>query len=145
MRFQETTYSCGAAAVLNAARCFGKRIPERVARAVAGTTKEGTDEYDIDGALDALGFKGVLFQTDNFDRAVKWMAESYPAIVCVDNDSHWVVVIGQVDQRFIVIDSIRTRENMRENGVRIMSARELKRVWKKDERFFGVAVRRKDG
>lgn len=144
MRYQELPHSCGAAAVLNAARCFGKRVAERSARALAGTTTDGTSEHGILGALAGVGLKGTVFSSADFRLAIAAVAEP-PAILCVQNSQHWVVVAGRTDggRRWIIVDGARTKENTRENGVRVFDRRGLRRAWvTKAGVYFGILVSR---
>lgn len=153
MRFQETSYSCGAAAILNVARCFGKRIPERVARSIAETTPDGTDEDGIINALATLGLEGKKFSEQYFDSAIEYIRKNlnasngYPSIICTQNMQHWVVIIGGTDnyERYIIIDSSRTKRNLKENGIQILSKKELRKIWQErgtPTSFFGITVQR---
>lgn len=153
MRFQETEYSCGAAAVLNAARCFGKRIPERIARSIAETTPDGTDDSGIIKALNILGLEGTAFEYPFFDNAMEEVRDNLnyfqgnPTIICIQNLQHWVVVVGGTDSydRYIVVDSARTKKNMKENGVQVLSEKELRKLWQTRKSgcgFFGITIRR---
>lgn len=149
MRFQQTDYSCGAAAVINVALCFGKRLPERSVRAIAETTPEqGTDEAGIIKALAIFNLVGVAFEETDLDVAVgRLQTQIYnrePAIICTQQLQHWIAVIGAVADRFIIIDSSRTKVNLRENGVRVLTIKELKKTWRaRGDRYFGILIRPK--
>lgn len=151
MRYQETSFSCGAAAVLNAARCLGKRIPERSIRAIADTTPDGTDDSGIIKALTVLGLEGWTFEENHASCAVEKITNNLhstvglPTIICTMNLQHWVVVIATTDNqdRFVVVDSSRTKKNMKENGVQVLSKKELIKTWQtRSGKFFGIVVRR---
>ena len=61
MRYQQRPYSCGAAAVVNALRCYGKRIPEKLVRSRAGTTKkDGTQEEPMNMASQRMSISYQL-------------------------------------------------------------------------------------
>jgi ABC-type bacteriocin/lantibiotic exporter with double-glycine peptidase domain len=150
MRYQEKTYSCGAAVVLNAARCFGKRIPERIIRSIAETTEEGTGEDGIIRALGILGLTAHAFHCPDFGQAVEQirlgLVTGNPTILCTWNLQHWVLVIGSMDNytRYIVVDSSNSKRNKKENGIRILSTSDLRRSWQMSKGgFYGITIRRK--
>lgn len=148
MRFQTQEGACGAAAVVNVARCFGRRIAERNVRPVAGTTEDGTPEGGILRALAAVGLSGTPFSSPDFRLALAAIADT-PAILCVQNSGHWIVVAGRTDggRRWVVIDSSRTKANVRENGVAVWDRRALRRAWfcSRSGVFYGVLVSRRAG
>lgn len=147
VKYQQTSFSCGAAAIINAVRCLGKKIPERTARAIAGTTPEdGTSPEGIVQGLETLGLQGEIFEKWSAQEALSELIKTTPAIICTQNAQHWVVVIGTIDKdkRFIVIDSSRTQKNMKENGIHVLTERELRKVWQtKGDKYFGIIVKRK--
>ena len=149
MRYQQRPYSCGAAAVVNALRCYGKRIPEKLVRSRAGTTKkDGTQEEPMKEALKSFGFTG-----DSFDHRVLATAVDElqvhvgfgrPIVICVQKDQHWVVIVGMLGpDRYVVIDSARTEYNKEENGVRVLSRKQLSKFWKNKRGVYsGFAVKK---
>lgn len=150
MRYQSTSYSCGAAAVLNASRCFGKRTSERMIRSVAETTPDGTDDLGIVKALNTIGLVGYAFEEIDPDQAIYRIREELrwlnPTIICTQNLQHWVLVAAGTDNfnRYMIIDSARTQKNIKENGIHILSEKELKQAWQtRQGLFFGIHVARK--
>jgi len=127
------------------------RIREVVIRAVAETNfDDGTSDIGITNALAMLGLVGASFDepssTEALVRVRGQLAMGWPTIICTQNLQHWVVIIGSIDnnQRFIVIDSARTKRNMAENGVRIFTEKELIKTWQtRKGMFFGVMISRK--
>lgn len=147
MRYQKVSYSCGAAAVVNVLQCFGKRVPERIVRARAGTCYEiGTPEAGIVKALRSFGRTTELFNERSSPVAKLRDMLGDPgydtvAIICTEDLQHWATVIGTVGNRFIVIDSSNTKKNVKENGVWILDAKQLKKLWKsRSKRFYGIIV-----
>lgn len=134
---------------MNAARCYGRRIPEPIVRKVAETTPEqGTDEAGIINALAVFNLVGTPFEEGDIDAALaRLQAQIYnrePAIICTQQLQHWVLVIGSVADRFVIIDSSRTKFNLRENGVRLLTVKELRKTWRaKGDRYFGILIRPK--
>lgn len=149
MRYQKDSYSCGAAAVVNAVRCFGKKVPERIVRSFSSTTKEnGTDEHGIVAALRGLGFDGESFElfgkTDAIRGLTSYVRSGKPVIICTQNLQHWVTVVGLVGDMFIVVDPTRTKGNKLENGCHVYSDSQLARTWQsRDGKFFGVVCKKK--
>lgn len=148
MRYQQLPFSCGAAAVTNAIRCFGKRVPERVVRARAGTCFElGTQDEGMIAALATFGLKGTAFDEKNRGLAMNILVshaiEGDPVILCVQNLQHWVTIIGMIGDRFILVDPANTVENKKENGIHVLSQKTLSKIWQsKNGSFSGIVVRK---
>jgi len=151
MKYQKDSYSCGAAAVVNALRCFGVKTSERNVRVYSSTTAEkGTDHHGIVAALRGLGFDGEEFETENKADAlafVKNYLKKGPVILCTMNFQHWVTLIGMVgdwEDAYIIVDPTRTVENKKENGVQILSKKQLLKTWQtRNGKLFGIACRKK--
>lgn len=147
MKYQTKSYSCGAAAVVNALRCFGKKISEKRVMALAFTTpKDGTDEHGIISALRSLGFEGEAFELAQTGIDINLLADASwePVIICIQNLQHWVTVIGNVDAGLIVIDPTRTINNKKEHGIHIVSWKDLKKMWlTRKGLYVGITVKRK--
>jgi len=151
MRYQKDTYSCGAAAVVNALRCFGNKVSERNVRVFSSTTEEnGTDHHGIVAALRGLGFDGEEFETESKTDAIallKGNLKKGPVILCTMNFQHWVVVAGMVgdwEDSYIVVDSTRTIENKKENGTQVLTKKQLLKTWQtRGGKLFGIACKKK--
>jgi ABC-type bacteriocin/lantibiotic exporter with double-glycine peptidase domain len=147
VRYQR--YSCGPAAIVNALRVLGRRVPERRIRPLCGTTEEhGTDEDGIKSCLTELGYSHHEFLTPSRKDGIIRLSGSLnegPVIICVDSWQHWVVVIGRIGDRFILIDSTNTVRNKAENGVAVMGRRDLMKRWKHKEEnaVYGILVTKK--
>lgn len=149
MKYQKLTFSCGPAAIVNALRVFGKRVAEARVRKFTNTTKEnGTDEFGVMAGLSGLGFSYHQYNSSSRQEAVNWLtgaiSNSQPVILCVDNHSHWITIIGKVGDRFILIDSANTQANIKENGTHVVSLKQLTYRWRsKDKDYYGIAVKKK--
>jgi ABC-type bacteriocin/lantibiotic exporter with double-glycine peptidase domain len=145
MRFQQKTFSCGAAAVVNALRCYGKRVPEKLIRTRAGTNKKDGTQEDHDPkdpsrigmkeTLRSFGFFGNSFEEmtikDAFKQLDVWIALGCPVVICVQHFEHWVVVVGKLgDDKYIIVDSSRWAYNKQENGIHVMTRKRLTEFWK---------------
>lgn len=150
MRYQEHGWSCGAAALVNAARTLGKRVAEGRARSLSGTSEEGgTDEFGLISASRELGLTATPHHSS--DSAAAWafvrsnVLEGRPCMICVDSWGHWVTVIGIVGDRVVVIDPANTKKNMSENGVLSLLRKDLLPRWrcpKEEEPYYAIAVGR---
>jgi len=156
MRYQCDYYSCGAAAVVNALRCLGRRVSERSVRSWANTTEaDGTNEAGICAAIKGLGFEALVFDSDYREEAVEKLQAALfygnPVILCTQNSQHWVTVVATLDKerRYLVVDPARTIRNLSENGVTALSQRELVKTWQSRNNsapgaaFFGIVVKRR--
>jgi len=147
MRSQLKSYSCGAAALVNAGRALGKKFSEGKVRKLAGTTEDGTDEVGLIAAARGLGLSATPNWTS--DRNAAWsfvranVLDGRPCLVCIDNWGHWATVIGIVGDRVLLMDPSNSKRNMDELGVHSMSRTELLKRWKhrtQEEPFYAIAV-----
>lgn len=149
MKYQKSPSSCGPAAVVNALRCFGKRVSEYKVRSYTETTQEqGTNELGVMKAITSFGYSGVAFTSKKRTAGVTWLNYALsqgPVIICVDGWNHWLTVAGKCADRFIVIDSANTKNNERENGVHVYSRREIVRRWfnRNVNELYGIAISKK--
>lgn len=134
MRYQECSWSCGAAAFVNACRALGRRVSERRARSLCGTTEQGTDEAELIAAARELGLTATEFKGS--DKGAAWayvraqLLEGHPSLLCVDQWQHWITAIGIIGDKVILIDSANTVKNTAENGVWTMNRNELGKRWR---------------
>lgn len=152
MRYQKDPYSCGPAAIVNALRCFGRKVSELKVRGYTETTPEsGTSEEGLVRAITALRFQAEPFEKPDPHWAVQFLRKalsSGPVIICTQNAQHWVTVIGQIDDgdRFIVADPIQTQRNLAENGMHVLSEKELLATWQcraPETGYYGIRVSRR--
>lgn len=148
MRYQDKPWSCGAAALVNAARVLGKRVAESRARTLAGTTEHnGTAEDGLIIAVRELGLTAT--QHHSSDVAAAWsfvranVLDGHPCLICIDQWNHWVTVVGMAGDRVLVVDPANTAKNMAENGILVLSRRELTKRWRckgEAEPFYALSV-----
>ena len=152
MKYQKDPYSCGAAAIVNALRCFGRKVSEMKVRSFSNTTSDGTDEKGILNALKSLKFEGKSFELSDKNEALKILRTALnkgnPSILCIQQSQHWVTVVGMADNgtKFIVADPAKTVRNLAENGVYVLSKKELLKTWQwlpVEKPFFGIVVSRR--
>ncbi len=150
MRYQDVSFSCGPAALVNALRVFGKRIAERRIRGLSSCTEEdGTDEHGLIAATRSLGYTAASHWSA--DQTAAWsfvranVLDGKPCLLCIDSWGHWVTVIGIVGDHVLVADPATWKKNEAENGIHSLSRRELLKRWRHprdSEPFYAIAVGR---
>jgi ABC-type bacteriocin/lantibiotic exporter with double-glycine peptidase domain len=148
MRFQETKNSCGAASIRNVLKLFGKNVGEHRLRQLAGTDDDGTTEAGVLNALDHLGYTSEVYETTKATHAKaalkKYLGKGCPLIMACDGDTHWAVIACTIGDRFLIVDSERTKKNKRENGIHVLDIRGLLRRWRKPNgEMYAIAVTKK--
>lgn len=106
---QMNNYACGVLAIQNAIVALGGEADYDDVKRLAGTTsKDGTSTRGVLRALKSLNCKATHYKTRNGDNAWrfarKW-ATTQPLICDVDQNTHWVVLSGMIDDKMIIIDS----------------------------------------
>lgn len=147
MKFQKDDYSCGVFAVLNGARAMGVRLSERAIRAHTATKKdEGTSNYGILNALERLGFEGrdfLLPQEDAYQKVHDSVASGSSVLLCVEEENHWVAVVGTCGKKVVTFDSWKSKANQAEAGVDVWDKRSLKYWWTPaGGKFYGIVMGR---
>lgn len=141
------SWSCGPAAVVNAARSMGVRVAEGRVRKLAGTTEDGTDEDELISAI--RGIRLTATPHHSSDRATAWafvranVLDGRPVVLCIDQWTHWVTIVGIVGDRVLLVDPANTKKNAAENGIHSLSRTDLYKRWKcpnEAEPFYAIAV-----
>lgn len=102
---QGDPFTCGVQATFAVLRWFGRaRSPSAVIKAL-GTTSDGTDEHQIRRVLRARGLHVRVLPRAGVDDLRRAIHADSPAIVLMDDESHWAVVYGYDDGGFYVADS----------------------------------------
>lgn len=144
MRYQERPYSCGASAILNAGRALGAKFSERSLRAVATTEEFGVDEPGMERTIQTTGvLEQEKFNESDLDMVIEMIRENV-VIISTEFETHWETIVGHIGDRFIVANPTKSRRNMKENGVHVLSRSELAKRWRDRKGFyFGIIVRKK--
>ena len=137
MKYQTRSYTCGPAAAVNALRLYGLQVPEAHVAKLGGTTSEGTDERMLMRALRKLGCKPSAVSLTSTVR--KRVQAGIPVIIHLDEELHWVAIIGCLGPNLIAFDSWKSKSNVEENGVRVITPEEL------GGKVFGICVNRPQG
>jgi ABC-type bacteriocin/lantibiotic exporter with double-glycine peptidase domain len=109
MVLQDEKSGCGKAAGVNALKALGRGTTQEAFGELAGTGPEGTYPAGMIKAFEALGCTPVRIAESIGGRA--WatlrghLLDGHPVVLCVDNWEHWVVAIGLLGDRVVVVDS----------------------------------------
>jgi ABC-type bacteriocin/lantibiotic exporter with double-glycine peptidase domain len=149
LKYQRFDGSCGANAIVNALRCLGRKVDEVKVRKLAGATEGGCDEDGLTYALECLGYQtpaGRILDCDFWPTSWDWLGhelwEGNPCILCIDRWQHWVVAVGMLGSKVILADGNNTKPNMSENGVHVLTARQLRNRWFSHGSYYGIAVKK---
>ncbi len=132
-RKQKLRYSCGAVCLSNLLLLmYGKRISEKRMCKIVHTTREGTDEYDIEQTLENYELQHNELNEYNknkgaicFNKLYKELYSGAKAILCVDNFEHWVLATGIYGEEITITDSADDYKN----SERYNKKRLIKRWW----------------
>lgn len=153
MKYQQTDYYCGPAALQNALKVLRKSVTQDRIAELAGTSTDGTDEDGIKRAAIALGYGADELAEDEPNKAWARLYGSLlvgrPVVLCVDRWSHWVTAVGICGDRILVVEPGRYAYTARENGVLVLNKDRLLRRWRAGRtrhkgqdhpRYYGIAV-----
>ena len=108
MRFQSNASSCGPASIRNALLCLGvTRSEEELERLAGFTAASGTSIQGIVKALRTIAGENPVLSPEVLRESRAQVAilrlsnalyRGRPAIICVDNDTHWVSAVGNLGQ-----------------------------------------------
>lgn len=146
MRFQSHAASCGPASLRTALMARGVTRSEDELAKLSGCTTNGTTAKGMMKALLLVAkehpvlLPGVLSESRE-EIALMWLAQAhragYAAILCVDNDEHWVVSFGMLGESvFHIADS--ADEEMVLHYTRPQLAARWRGLGKKP--FYGIVV-----
>lgn len=107
---QPYKYQCGPFALKYALVMLGKFENEREIGKLAGSTWwYGTDEIGLAKAAKNFNCKMKYFKRETPDDAIKALSshlkQGLPCILSIDNWEHWVTVINEQQNKFIMVDS----------------------------------------
>jgi hypothetical protein len=135
MRYQARKFTCGPAAICNAMTAYGVVITEEEA---CETTPFGTNERKMVAGIRKHGKAAEVFRTRDSLAAMEWLDTSImlgtPAILCVDDWSHWVTLIGKLGANYWVADSAHAELLV------LYSIHDLMARWAYDKRYYGIGV-----
>ncbi len=148
---------CGPTSLSSCLAVLGFEADQReLARAMDkpySTYRHGADEFDIRRAARRYGVRTEFLTRTSREKGSQfaqrlrsWVSHGLPAILLVDNFSHWVAVLGHVDDRdqFIVMDP----DDRHHAFVRWLPSTLGKRAWNsgglEPDQYFAILTRRTD-
>ena len=133
---QKTSYDCGPTALHGALKLYGLKTRYNDILRWAGTTEEkGTPAVGLKRVLDKLGVRFTEYQTKSRNSAWRWARrQTEPAVLCFDDDEHWVLLCAGLGRRVLVFDP--------ETGMTILSRKDFMARWVTDGRVYGLQLRR---
>lgn len=136
---QDTQANCGPASLSNALAAVGTaRSQDELAVMCKTTATEGTSAKRMLAALTALGRKPLVIREKRAETGVlflcHWLSVGRPAILCVDNYTHWVAAVGLLGDRVLVADSADNEL------VLSLSRAELADRWGGTGTFYGIVI-----
>lgn len=146
MILQSDKYSCGAAAIVNALRAVGHRVPVGVAAKLAGTNPTtGTTDRGVRRALRVLEYRPVALNVVDSGRQAVAALRGYlitgcPVILSWDRGEHWVAAVAVLGGCIAVADSAEA------DLVKVLSPAEVTSHWREKSRdgkhnvYCGIAV-----
>lgn len=140
MRHQRKGYWCGIASIANALEVLGIRRTQReIAKLCYVTPSAGTNETEMKRALLANGVCIDEWCDTDTTQSELWvrhcLANGRPAILCVDDDEHWVTLIGMCGDHYVLFDPARNQ------GVEIHTHNSLTERWVNAEGYcYGLGV-----
>lgn len=144
MKRQTKAYTCGVASVANAAEYLG--VPGigqgKLRKLMYSDEDDGSDEDEIKRGLLALGLAVDEIESNHEYDAFGWLVQHLwwygPAIVCLDDESHWVTVIGVSMQHVTVFDPALGA------GVKVYTRQGFSTRWRSstEPRFYAIGASR---
>ena len=109
MKYQSSKSSCGPASLSNALEALGIERTEDELATLSKQDTTGTTSINLRKAAEAVGVEVNNVVIQNAESAA-WcvsyhMTAGHPGILVVDNDEHWVALVGHLNGTYIVADS----------------------------------------
>jgi ABC-type bacteriocin/lantibiotic exporter with double-glycine peptidase domain len=109
MRYQSRKSSCGPASLANALEAIGVVRSEDELATMSKQDTDGASSINLRKAAESIGVE-VINVIEQRSASAGWalghyLRSGYSGLLVVDNDEHWIAVVGILGNRFIVIDS----------------------------------------
>ncbi len=96
-RPQWNSFTCGPAALRCALLMYGDKVDGKMLAKLAGTTYDGTDDWQIDRAARELGFRlrhrMHRYPAEAYADLLATLRDRTPVLLCVDNYGHWITAV----------------------------------------------------
>jgi ABC-type bacteriocin/lantibiotic exporter with double-glycine peptidase domain len=139
MRLQDTQANCGPASLSNALQAVGVIRSQGECEQLCKTTGvAGTTSKNIIAAVKAVGRNPLVIDEKRAETAAlfldHWLRSGRPAVLCVDDWTHWVAAIGVLGDRVLVADPADNEL------VIVLSRARLVERWGCKNRYYGVVL-----
>jgi ABC-type bacteriocin/lantibiotic exporter with double-glycine peptidase domain len=144
LKKQQKPWWCGAATLQNAYRFYGDKVSQKsIAEHIGLDLNTDTDVEDttegIKRAVLANGYSYDELSTDVWNDAMNWLNTRVlqacePVMLCIDNWSHWVVLLGAAGvaghTKWIIFDPGNYEWLKAEQGIRVWDNKKLLKHWR---------------
>ena len=109
MKYQDRKSNCGPASLANALEAIGIERSQDELGTLSKQDANGTSSANLRKAAEAVGVDTVVIAEQRAESAA-WALYTYvhsgsPGLLVVDNDEHWIAVVGKLGSTYIVADS----------------------------------------
>lgn len=131
---QRSHYDCGPTALHGALKLCGRKAKyDDLVRWAGSTEEKGTPAVGIKRALEKLKVPFTEYRSSNRMKAWRWARlQTQPAILCFDNDEHWVLLCAGTGRRVLVFDP--------EAGLRVYSRKDFMGRWVTGRNVYGILL-----
>lgn len=105
MKFQSRKFTCGPAAICNALEVYGEYLAEADVAERCKTTVDGTTSRGLVAGIRSYGYDVEPLKFRDSLLALRSIQDGFPSVLCVDNWSHWISIVGISGQRAVICDS----------------------------------------
>jgi ABC-type bacteriocin/lantibiotic exporter with double-glycine peptidase domain len=143
MKYQSRKSSCGPASLANALEAIGIERTEDELGTLAKQDATGTSSINLRKAAEAVGVDTRVVAEQRWESAY-WALNSFigngnPGLLIVDNDEHWVSVVGKLGDTFIVTDPADNDLLLFYSGTKLLER------WKNEsDKYCGFFIERKE-
>ena len=142
---QKLKYSCGAVCLCNLFMLLLNKTYK-----IAGTNKQGTDEYDICGTLDKYDLSYDIIKEYKKDKGIyminkllRELRKGNKAILAVDNASHWVLASSFKGDKIIITDPANDDKNFEIHNKRTFIDRWWNHTYKIEKpQYFAIVIKK---
>lgn len=144
MKLQDNKYSCGAVALCNALEAANIESPavDAMMKLARTSPEKGTTTKGMARALESLSITYEKVRTKDsfaaYSVLVACLSFGSPVLMAVDNDTHWVVAVGVLGSRILLVDSA--------DGavVQSLNRQQVLDRWGCDDYYEGIVVGRRE-
>ena len=136
LQHQKGSWDCGPTGLRNTLILLGRNVEWDSVVQWTGASEDGTYGAALLRTLGWLKVRAVEYSSTDVRRSWNRLTRlSRPAMLCVDNDGHWVTAIAGVGRRIVVWDPLPNA------GLQIYGRAEFLKRWiNSQNRMYGVFV-----